>query len=213
MTVLLLTILGALILLDKYAIGEFGISQPIITGTILGAIFGDIKTGIFLGSAFQLIFLAGLPIGRDIPPDGQGGGLVGCGAYFILLNSNPQKTALLISLILGLCASLYGTILEIWVRQQNEKLFHRFMRNEKNLIGCHLLGIVNSFLRGIIFLLPLFLLASSIHTKFDLSFRIEILTALIVGMGMANGLFLFIAKKNLFYYLLGLVCGLVLLVL
>jgi mannose/fructose/N-acetylgalactosamine-specific phosphotransferase system component IIC len=35
MNVILLSLLGALIILDKYALGEFGISQPIITGTII----------------------------------------------------------------------------------------------------------------------------------------------------------------------------------
>ena len=29
----LLSLLGALVILDKYALGEFGLSQPIITGT------------------------------------------------------------------------------------------------------------------------------------------------------------------------------------
>ncbi|MEO0227698.1 MAG: PTS sugar transporter subunit IIC [candidate division WOR-3 bacterium] len=210
MLIITLALLGALLLLDKYAIGEFGISQPIISGTILGAIFGDIRAGILLGSAFQLIFLAGLPIGRDIPPDTQGAGIAGCGAYFILLGSNGPQTAFFIAVILGLLAGVYGIALEIWVREQNEKLFYRFMRNEENLILYHLSGILSSYLRGIILLLPVFLTASLIHIRYEFTtFNRELFIVLVASIGMANGIFLFMKKKNLFYLILGLICSLV----
>jgi mannose/fructose/N-acetylgalactosamine-specific phosphotransferase system component IIC len=71
MNFILLSVIGSGIILDKYAFGEFGISQPIIAGAIIGTLFGDLQTGIFIGAILQLIFLVGLPIGRDIPPDGQ----------------------------------------------------------------------------------------------------------------------------------------------
>ncbi len=211
--IIALTLLGALILLDKYAIGEFGLSQPVISGIILGAVFGDIKSGILLGSALQLIFLTGLPIGRDIPPDAQGAGVAGCGAYFILLGSNSPKTALFVAVILGLLSGVYGIALEIWVRQENEKLFYRFMRSEENLVLYHLAGIATSFLRGIILLLPVFLVASLIHIRYEsITLNLTLFIALIVGTGMANGILLFMKKKNLSYFVLGLVCSLILLV-
>jgi mannose/fructose/N-acetylgalactosamine-specific phosphotransferase system component IIC len=38
--ILLLSILGGIVLLDKQAIGEFGVSQPIVACPLIGFIFG-----------------------------------------------------------------------------------------------------------------------------------------------------------------------------
>lgn len=211
MSLILLTIVGALILLDKYAIGEFGISQPIISGTIIGAIFGDIKTGIFLGSCFQLIFLTCLPIGRDIPPEAQGAGVAGCGSYFLLLKSNNPDSALILSLIIGIFAGFFGSTIDIAVRYYNEKFYRLFLRDERNLSLYHFLGIGTAFLRGIIHLLPLFIIATVIHLPAQqFTMRKAFLIPMVGGIGMANGLYLFLKKRNLFYFILGVLCSSVL---
>ncbi|MEO0216092.1 MAG: hypothetical protein ABIL14_03655, partial [candidate division WOR-3 bacterium] len=90
------------------------------------------------------------------------------------------------------------------------KLFYRFMRNEENLILYHLSGILSSYLRGIILLLPVFLTASLIHIRYEFTtFNRELFIVLVASIGMANGIFLFMKKKNLFYLILGLICSLV----
>ena len=38
--VLIMTLLGSALILDKYAFGEFGISMPVVAGLIIGAIYG-----------------------------------------------------------------------------------------------------------------------------------------------------------------------------
>ena len=209
MNIVILSLIGALVILDKYAIGEFGISQPIISGLIFGAIFGRIPEGIFLGSVFQLIFLGGLPIGRDIPPDGQGAGLAGCGSYFLLRGSNTPETALLGAVILGLSISIIGGMLEIYFRKFNEKLYYNFMRNESCLITCHLAGLATAFLRGFILLLPVFFIAQVIILpKLALLTR-ELIMIIAVSIGVANGVYLFVKKNTIIYLVLGILCALV----
>ncbi len=145
MNFILLSVIGSVIILDKYAFGEFGISQPIIAGAIIGALFGDLQTGIFIGAMLQLIFLVGLPIGRDIPPDGQAAGVIGTGSYFLLRVANHAGHALCLALILALISAIIGGALETFVRRHNEKLYHLFMKKQKILYLYHFFGFIPAF--------------------------------------------------------------------
>ncbi|MCK4672440.1 PTS sugar transporter subunit IIC [candidate division WOR-3 bacterium] len=214
MSVILISIIGSAILLDKYAFGEFGISQPIISGTIIGALFGDIQTGIFLGAIFQLIFLGGLPIGRNIPPDGQAAGVIGCGSYFLLGTANSSEHSLFLATIFALLGAIIGGVLDIYTRQYNEKLNHMFMRKEHYLYLCHLSGLVTAFMRTLCVFLPFFILSSiiTIPAGFPQMNR-EILMIIGISIGLANAIYLFIRKTTIIYMVLGGLCGLALLVL
>ncbi|MEO0225909.1 MAG: PTS sugar transporter subunit IIC, partial [candidate division WOR-3 bacterium] len=85
--IIILSLIGGLIMLDKYAIGEFGVSQPIIACPLIGLFFGAPEAGLTLGVLLQLIFFSNLPIGRSIPPDAQAGAVLSI-ASFILLRKN-----------------------------------------------------------------------------------------------------------------------------
>jgi len=216
MNVILLTILCAVLILDKYAFAEFGFSQPIVAGTIIGAVFGDITTGIFLGALLQLIFLGGIPIGKNIPPDGQGGGIVGCASYFLLSGSNSSGHSLFLAVILALGAGVLGGIIEISIRRYNERLYQLFIRDKEHLAVYHLAGLLTAFVRGVVLFAPLFFLASILHLPQYFP-QITKETLIIIGMsvGLANGiyLFVFIRKTNFVYLIFGGLCGLALLVL
>jgi len=213
MSVVLISLIGAVIILDKYAFGEFGVSQPIIAGTIIGALFGDIYTGIFLGAIIQLIFLGGLPIGRDIPPDGQAAGIIGCGSYFLLRTSNSLEQSLFLAAVLALLGGIVGGVLEMYTRRYNEKFFHHFMKREDCLYVCHLAGLATAFLRGFCLFLPIFILSSSIKIPALLpQLTKELLTIIGISIGLANGIYLFVKKTTVVYAILGALCGLALVV-
>jgi mannose/fructose/N-acetylgalactosamine-specific phosphotransferase system component IIC len=213
MNFILLSIVGAVIMLDKYAFGEFGISQPIIAGTIIGALFGDIQSGIFIGAMLQLIFLVGLPIGKDIPPDGQAAGVIGTGSYFLLRIMNQPGHALCLALILALISAIIGGAMEVIARRRNERLYHLFMRKEKHLYLYHFFGFIPAFLKNFILILPIFLLANylRIPQQFPQLSR-ELLTIIGLSVGFANAIYLFFKKTTVVYVILGALCGLALLV-
>lgn len=213
MNVLVLSLIGAVIILDKYAFGEFGISQPVVSGTIIGAIFGDLATGIFLGAMIQLIFLGGLPIGRVIPPDGQAAGIIGCGSYFLLRPFNAIGHSFFVALILALLGALIGGIMEFYTRRFNEKLSHLIMRKENCLSVYHLAGLATAFLRGFCLFLPIFIVASSISIPalFPALTR-ESVMIIGISIGLANGIYLFVKKTTIIYTIIGAVCGLALVV-
>ncbi|MEO0184813.1 MAG: PTS sugar transporter subunit IIC [candidate division WOR-3 bacterium] len=212
--ILLLTLFGALILLDKYAVGEFGISQPIIAGTIIGLLCGDLRTGIFIGALFQMIFLANLPIGRDVPPDAQAAGIVGCGSYFIIKQVNQAEPNLVIVFLIGMLGAVLGSALDTLVRKLNERLYYQFLRDKSCLFLCHFTGIFTSFLRGVILLLPIFVIVSVL--RFDIitsSFSKEFLMIVMVALGIANGIYLFLRKQCFYFFVIGVLCALVFFVL
>jgi mannose/fructose/N-acetylgalactosamine-specific phosphotransferase system component IIC len=214
MNFLILSLIGAAIILDKFAFGEFGISQPVIAGTIIGALFGDIQSGIFIGAMLQLIFLVGLPIGKDIPPDGQAAGVTGAGSYFLLRAVNPAGQALCLALIIALISAIIGGALEVIARRRNEKFYHLFMRKRKHLYIYHLLGLIPAFLKNFVLILPIFFLAAYLRIPPQVpQLSRELLTIISMGVGFANALYLFLKKTTAVYVILGAICGLALLVL
>jgi mannose/fructose/N-acetylgalactosamine-specific phosphotransferase system component IIC len=212
--ILTMTLLGSLLILDKYAFGEFGISMPLVAGLIIGAIYGDIRQGVFLGGIFQLIFLGGLPIGRDIPPDSQGAGIVACGSYFLMRPGNTLEGAIFLAAFFGLVAGIVGGALEILVRRYNEKLYYQFMRRENRLALYHFLGLATAFFRGVVLFLPFFLLAGIITYPAVFSAYTKDLLAIVgVSMGLANAIYLFAKRRTVVYVLIGGLCALALFVL
>lgn len=213
MNFILLSVIGSGIILDKYAFGEFGISQPIIAGAIIGALFGDLQTGVLIGAMLQLIFLVGLPIGRNIPPDGQAAGVIGTGSYFLLRAANQAGHALCLAIILALAGAIIGGALEIFVRRRNEKLYYLFMKKQKRLYLYHLVGFIPAFLRSFCLILPIFLLANYIRIPVQFpQLNKELLIIIGLSLGFANSIYLFLKKTTVVYVLVGVLCGLALLV-
>jgi len=214
MIILGVSILGSFILLDKFAFGEFGISQPIMAGTILGIVFGDIPSGILVGAGLQLIFLGGLPIGRDIPPDGQAAGIIGCASFFIIRATHTMGQALSLALILALIASIFGGALEIVARRFNENLSRAFKHRDTHIALYHLGGLGTAFIRNMCTISPFVLVSSLI----PLPERFPALAPahfIIIGTGIgsAQALYLFFKRSSVPYIIIGGLCGLVLLVL
>ncbi|MGQ9464816.1 MAG: PTS sugar transporter subunit IIC [bacterium] len=209
MTIIEFTLLGAILLLDKYAIGEFGISQPIIAGTIIGASCGDTHTGIFVGALFQMVFLANFSIGRDVPPDAQAGGIAGCSSYFILRKINQVEPNLIVVFFFGLLTAILGSVLDIYIRRINEQLYYHFLRNKSRLSFYHLSGIFTSFLRGIILFLPLFVIVNFLmFPAITTTINQEFLMIVVVSLCIANGIYLYSRKNCLFFLILGALCSL-----
>ena len=171
------------------------------------------QTGIFIGAMIQLIFLVGLPIGRDIPPDGQAAGVIGTGSYFLLRVANHAGHALCLALILALISAIIGGALETFVRRHNEKLYHLFMKKQKNLYLYHLFGFIPAFLRSFCLILPIFILANyiTIPAQFP-QLNKELLTIIGLSVGFANSIYLFLKKTTVVYIITGALCGLALLV-
>lgn len=60
---------GAFIGLDRTAVGQFMISQPIVAGPLAGWVLGDAATGLLIGTALELVWLLDMPVGAFVPAD------------------------------------------------------------------------------------------------------------------------------------------------
>lgn len=205
---LILALLGAVLLLDKYAVGEFGFSQPLVVCPLIGLCFGVAEVGIILGILLQLIFFSNLPIGRSIPPDSQAGAILAISSFVLLKNKAPEQNLLTFCFLIGLVGSILGTYSDVLARRLNNNLHHRFLHDEENYLRFHLLGFAVTFVRGFIFLL-LFLTIVSIFSFLPKYFKIDrsILVLVSVMLGTANAFYLFIKKKHFAYLLVGVTLG------
>ena len=52
-------------------------NRPIIMGTLVGLVLGDLTTGIIVGGTLELVFLGAVPIGASNPPDMVSGAVIG----------------------------------------------------------------------------------------------------------------------------------------
>ena len=166
----LLCVAGSLILLDKWALGELGLSQPIVSCPLIGLIFGDFATGLFLGVALQLVWVEALPLGAGKPLDYQSAGIVGITSYFFARKTwlpsvaqdwpDVQNRVLFACILLAALATIFGQFSDDRVKRFNGILYQAGMRARTRwgVTSAHLLALAPSFVRGLI-VVGLFLVA------------------------------------------------------
>jgi len=67
--VLVAACLGGLIGLDRTALGQFMISQPVVAAPLTGWALGDLNAGLIIGGILELLWVMDLPIGTFVPAD------------------------------------------------------------------------------------------------------------------------------------------------
>ncbi len=114
---ILITIVAWLLSLE-YMNGHFGFSRPLVAATIIGALLGDIKTGIIVGSSLQLIFMGISGVGAAVPPDAIIGTVIAT-AFSILAHQNVE-----VSLSLAVPVAVASQALDIFARTATTGLMH-----------------------------------------------------------------------------------------
>ena len=199
------SILSGLLILDKYAVGIFGLSQPLGSGLIFGFIFGDISKSITLGAYLQLLYLATLPIGRHIPPDGELGGITGL-AIHVLYPDLPLS----IPLFFAILTSLFSSYTDILFRQFNNLLYRKGVAAASQervgaAIRFHLLGLPVAFLRGFATVLLMLIIVGQINLNSII--WPDAVTVVPIAIGFASGLILFFKLRHIIYLLGGVMLG------
>lgn len=86
--------------------------QPIIVGTLIGALLGDLETGIMCGAQMELIFMGVIIIGSAVPSDVTAGSAVG--TAFVILTGMSVESAIAIAVVAGLlCAQISTLVITI----------------------------------------------------------------------------------------------------
>ena len=74
---ILIALIAALTWLDGAWLGEMKFREPIVTGTLVGLVMGDIRSGVLIGAQLQLIWMGAVNIGPTAQLDIGTGGTIG----------------------------------------------------------------------------------------------------------------------------------------
>jgi len=121
---------GALCYLDRTAAFQIMVHRPLVAASLAGAVFGDLFAGALVGSALELLYIARLPVGAQVPPDDTGaalfaGSAAACAASPAGLDTG---TAAAIVLLSAACAEA-GRIADRAVRRANGRIAHLAMES------------------------------------------------------------------------------------
>ncbi|MDY4041498.1 MAG: PTS sugar transporter subunit IIC [Collinsella sp.] len=72
-----------------YQLGTLYAFRPIVVCPVVGAVLGDLPTGLALGASIEALFMGSVSIGAYIPPDATSAGLL-CTAYVVLLGLDTE---------------------------------------------------------------------------------------------------------------------------
>ena len=84
----LVSVFTGITCLDRRAIGQTMISQPLVSVSILGYIFGDLQMCLAVGAILQLFWMSANLYGANIPRNGTLASLTALGAVLIARKSN-----------------------------------------------------------------------------------------------------------------------------
>ena len=73
--ILLVAIFAFIVGIDQFSFLE-SLYQPIVSGAIIGAILGDLQTGLIVGGTYQLMTIGNMPVGGAQPPNAVIGGIM-----------------------------------------------------------------------------------------------------------------------------------------
>lgn len=124
--VALTALLGGVAALDATPLAQTLLSQPLVTSTLLGWLWGDWATALSVGVVLQILAASTLPIGARTPEDYAAGGVVGAGVALVLAPAGGlqpwREAAQLAGVLTGLLAAMTGVALTRWQRRHNEGL-------------------------------------------------------------------------------------------
>lgn len=103
----------SLIANSQYFLGTSFIGRPIVTGMFVGLLFGNLREGLLMGAASELIFMGLMGIGASVPPDEVIGGILG--TAFALKNGLGVSSAITLVLPIASLSLIIKNILYVLV--------------------------------------------------------------------------------------------------
>lgn len=107
--VAVLALLAGALALDTTAALQVMVSQPLVAGTIAGALVGDIGVGTAVGAVLQLVWVGALPVGAAAFPDAAVGSVSAVGVAVLMTGGGvSQGWAVASGITAGLVAGAVG---------------------------------------------------------------------------------------------------------
>ncbi|WP_270791923.1 PTS mannose/fructose/sorbose/N-acetylgalactosamine transporter subunit IIC [Enterococcus avium] len=116
---ILIGLIGAISQLESRIMGEIKLSQPIVTGLLVGIVLGDIKTGVILGAQFQLVWMGVSGVGATPMMD------VGLGSTLGTAFAIMSGTGIEVALTLALPIALLSQYINVFIRTTLNAFMHK----------------------------------------------------------------------------------------
>lgn len=148
-TALLIALVAGILEWDIYGWGQTMISRPVVVGTVIGLILGDVKTGLFIGASIEMIYLGTIPVGAAVPPDATSATSIATALG--ILSGIDAKVAITLAIPVAMAAQM----LQMFIWTINTGLMHKADKyvEQGDLKGTdrlHYLGSFLFFLQGFI---------------------------------------------------------------
>ena len=155
-----LLLMAGVVAMDTTSGPQFLVSEPIVSCSVLGLLFGNPEAGLMLGILFQLLWLGYLPLGGEHFTDNNMAAFISTASLFSAADifgfeSFEFKAALIPVMLYGVFIGIIGLHIKNFERRlngiQSEKLLTGFERGENPLLmRRHFTGICNAFIKGIL---------------------------------------------------------------
>ncbi|MDH4163364.1 MAG: PTS sugar transporter subunit IIC [Nitrospirota bacterium] len=158
--VLQVSLLGGLIGLDRTALGQFMISQPIVAASLTGWFLGDAVTGLIIGGILELIWVLDMPIGTFVPADSTVFAVSATGIAVLGAGEPGNVPVMGFSLLLTVIMAPATMYADQLMRQRNAKIPELVLGStglptEASATGWHLAGLIAFLLKSFMLCLGL----------------------------------------------------------
>lgn len=202
--------LAGLAALDATPVGQTLLSQPLVTATALGLLWGDLGLALAVGAVLQVLAASTLPVGARTPEDYAVGGVVGAALALVLARGLPfpmaRDACALLGCLGGMGVAMAGVPIVKWQRRRNERLARwaedALRAGHGGALGqAHRAAIVLAFAAGVSFAaVSLALLAVALNpvaggASLRLSRAWALAQPLWIGLGLAQILHAFTQRR------------------
>ncbi|MDD7306243.1 MAG: PTS sugar transporter subunit IIC [Peptoniphilaceae bacterium] len=180
--ILLIFVVTFIAAIDQFSFLE-SLYQPIVMGPVIGAILGDMKTGLVVGATYQLMTIGNMPVGGAQPPNAVIGGIV---AVIFAVTSGLEPNAAVAAAIPFALLGQYGVTLLFTVMSPVMAKADAYAK-DANTKGIEKLNYGAMAVLGLIFglVVVLFFIAGSAFGK---QAAAAIPEKLMAGLGVAGGM-------------------------
>jgi mannose/fructose/N-acetylgalactosamine-specific phosphotransferase system component IIC len=145
--------IGGLIGLDRTAVGQFMVSQPVVAGPLTGWLLGDVTAGLVIGGVLELIWVLDLPIGTFVPADSTVAAVAATAIAAIGGGGRSELPVIGFSLLLTVIMVPVTMFADHLMRQRNRQipelaLGSRGVPTEASVTRWHLAGLIAFFLKS-----------------------------------------------------------------
>jgi PTS system mannose-specific IIC component len=215
------SLIGGAVYADTHAVGQVGISMPLVAATLAGAVLGNLTLGLTMGILLQLPYLIEVPVGGAKISISSVGAFVAAGMAILLARSFPLRPnmVLMASVIAGIAIGWATIPLQDRLRRWNLYLTKRAdlaaeRGNVSRIEALNYLAAGGAFLFGAVVSVGWLILGLAMSTRIlgsipqTLDARLQLVVPVLLGAGLASLIWHLVRARGVqLYPLIGVALG------